>query len=143
MATNLFGIKPLKIKPINIYGYQTNSSKRKPIKKGIRDKVWLKYMRDKTQGKCYCCRIKLIHFTDFEVGHDKSVYAGGSDHINNLRPICRGCNREMGTKSIEWWRKKYYAKPTSKPKSVKKKKIKRRVSNYNPFGSFTPPKIRF
>jgi len=143
MTNNPFGIKPIKIKPINIYGNSQTSSGRKPISKGLREKVWIKYMKNKVQGKCYCCRIKPIHFTDFEVGHDKSVYAGGSNHINNLRPICRSCNREMGTKSIEWWRKKYYAEPTSKPKSVSKKPTRKKSSGQTWINPLTGRKEKF
>lgn len=103
------------------------SSKRKKISKGLREKVWIKYMKNRVQGKCYCCRIKPIHFTDFEVGHNKSVHAGGQNHITNLRPICRSCNREMGIKSIEWWRKKYYGEIKPKKKQIKKKTTKKKV----------------
>jgi len=80
---------------------------RKAIDKGLRELVWMKYMKGKQQGKCYCCRIKPIHFLGgFEVGHNKAVARGGQNHISNLRPICRSCNRGMRTKSIEWYRKK-------------------------------------
>ncbi len=82
---------------------------RKKINKDLREKVWLKYMKNKVLGKCYCCKIKPIHFTDFEVGHNKAVSKGGSNNINNLRPICRSCNKGMGTKTIEWYRNKYYS----------------------------------
>jgi len=108
--------------------YGKKSKKRKTINKGLREKVWIKYMGNKVQGKCYCCRIKPIHFTDFEVGHNKSVYSCGTNNINNLRPICRSCNREMGVKSIEWYRNKYYSKPKTRTKIKKqptKKTIKR------------------
>lgn len=106
-------------------------SVRKKINKTLRDLVWMKYMKNKAQGKCYCCKIKPIHYIDFEVGHNKSVAKGGKNHINNLRPICRSCNRGMGTKSIEWYRKKYFTDPVNKKtkrKSPKRKTIKRRSS---------------
>jgi len=112
--------RPIKEKP-----------KRKTINKDLREKVWLRYMKNKTEGKCYCCRIKPIHFTDFEVGHNISKANGGSDNILNLRPICRSCNRGMGTKSIEWYRNKYYSTPkeTSKKKAVKKKATKKKTTS--------------
>ena len=102
--------------------------KRKPVSKSLRDAVWLKYMKNKAEGKCYCCRIRPIHFTDFEVGHNKAVAKGGYDHISNLRPICRGCNRGMGTKSIEWYRKKFFAKPTKKKRKKAEKRRKKKTA---------------
>lgn len=123
-------------------GYGTKTKPiRKAISKDLREKVWLKYMKNKVQGKCYCCRIKPIHFTDFFVGHDKSVFAGGTNHINNLRPICRSCNLGMKTKSIEWYRNKYYANPKTKPTRKKRKPNKKKprskkqdgIFNYNPW----------
>ncbi len=95
---------------------------RKPIRKGLRDKVWTNYMGKRFQGLCYCCKIEPITVNNFEVGHNKSVYSGGSNNINNLRPICRSCNREMGTRSIEWWKKKYYSKKKAKPKKARRRK---------------------
>ena len=109
------------------YGYGAKPKPiRKAISKDLREKVWLKYMGNRTQGKCYCCKIKPIHYTDFFVGHNKSVFSGGNNHINNLKPICRSCNLGMKTKSIEWYKKKYYSKPSKKPKrKVARKKIRR------------------
>jgi len=121
-------------KNFNIVGNTKVSlkNKRKPIGKALRDIVWVKYMGNKTQGKCYCCRIKPIHFTEFEIGHNRAVSRGGENHINNLRPICKSCNKAMRTKSIEWWKKKYFAKPTTKKPRAKKKRTARK--SYNPFG---------
>jgi len=90
---------------------QTIIHNRKTINKNLRELVWFKHMGNKVQGKCYCCKIKPIHFTDFEVGHNKAVSIGGQNNIENLRPICRGCNKGMKTKSIEWYKKKYFDKP--------------------------------
>jgi 5-methylcytosine-specific restriction endonuclease McrA len=107
----------------SIWGDSPKNNTRKPIGKPLRDQVWLMYMKNKPEGKCYCCRMRSIHFTDFQVGHNKAVAKGGKDNISNLRPICGPCNRGMGTKSIEWYRKKYFAKPT-KRKSKKSKKTR-------------------
>jgi 5-methylcytosine-specific restriction endonuclease McrA len=115
-------------KDIDIMGGH-RSTKRKPIGRSLRHQVWLKYMHKKAEGKCYCCRIRTIHVTDFQVGHNKAVAKGGKDHISNLRPICGVCNRGMGTKSVEWYKKKYFAKPKPKKKTVKKKTTKRKSNN--------------
>ena len=89
-----------------LWGKKSKSTRRK-IDKNTRDAVWIKYMGNKVEGKCYCCKIRTIHITNFQVGHNKAVAKGGKDNINNLRPICAPCNRGMGTMSIEQYRKKY------------------------------------
>lgn len=133
MSINNFGFKPIKIKPISFgppFGLKKSSESRKTLGKPLRDQVWLKYMGNKAQGKCYCCRIRMIHVTDFQVGHNKAVAKGGKNNISNLRPICGPCNRGMGTKSVENYRKTYFA--TGGKKKSTKKGIKRglRKSNY-------------
>ncbi len=123
MPRNTLGIsfKPVKI-GYSPFGLPPNKDKgRKPIGKSLRDQVWLNYMGNKAQGKCYCCRIVPIHITNFQVGHNKAVAKGGKNNMSNLRPICGTCNRGMKTKSIEWYKKKYFSngggtrKPTKKP----------------------------
>lgn len=93
------------------------TEKRRPIDKNTRDAVWLKYMGNKVEGKCYCCKIRTIHVMDFQVGHNKAVAKGGSDNVSNLRPICSSCNRGMGTMPIEKYREKYFM---SQPNMSKK-----------------------
>jgi len=111
----------MKIGPKGIYWEEKRERKKLP--KDVRDQVWDRYIgATKTTGKCYCCRWRPITYRDFEVGHNKSKFEGGRDHINNLRPICKGCNRSMGTKSIEWYKNKYYGKKKPKKRAVKKKK---------------------
>ena len=122
MATN----NMFKIKPYGIY--PKSKPARKPISKGVRSNVWTKYMGKKYQGTCYCCKIEPITVNNFEVGHNKSVYSGGSNNINNLRPVCRGCNRAMGTHSIEWWKKKYYGTKKTKPKPKKARRRRPKIA---------------
>ncbi len=88
--------------------FEDDKPKRRKIDKNVRDAVWLKYMGNKAEGKCYCCQIRYIHITDFQIGHNKAVAKGGTDHINNLRPICGPCNRGMGTISIERYKQTHF-----------------------------------
>ena len=98
-----------KIKEISEPVSKEKSGKRKPIPKAVREQVWDKYMKATERvGKCYCCGWRPITDSDFEVGHNKAVAKGGRDHINNLRPICKSCNRSMGTMSIEVYKRKYH-----------------------------------
>jgi 5-methylcytosine-specific restriction endonuclease McrA len=99
--------------------------KRTTIPKAIREQVWEKYIgRTKRVGKCYCCKWRPITESDFEIGHNKSVAKGGKNNIGNLRPICKPCNRSMGTMTIEAYKKKWHETPKTEVK--KKPKVKRR-----------------
>jgi 5-methylcytosine-specific restriction endonuclease McrA len=74
----------------------TTASKR--TRKANRHLVWNKYIgADLFQHNCFCCKRNRITVTDYESGHVQSVATGGSDELDNLRPICRQCNRSMGT----------------------------------------------
>lgn len=97
------------------------SKKRSSCPKTVKETVWRKYFRNEMSGKCYVCG-KAINFTDFEVGHNKPFTKGGKWNINNLRPICRTCNRSMGTTSIEAFKRKYFTKnPVKKKKTGRKR----------------------
>ncbi|MDD4121177.1 MAG: HNH endonuclease signature motif containing protein [Clostridia bacterium] len=106
--------------------FDKDKTKRRKIDKNTRDAVWLKYMGNKAEGKCYCCQIRTIHITDFQVGHNKAFAKGGNDDIGNLRPICGPCNRGMGTMSIEKYKQKYFKDPVASTtkKPDKKEPIK-------------------
>ena len=92
--------------------------KRKPIPKYKRDMVWNKYIgAAKSEGECYACK-KPIHIQEFEVGHNRAKAKGGSDEIDNLRPICHTCNKNMSTMSIETFKVKVLGKPKGGTKSV-------------------------
>ena len=144
MARNVYGLTL----PTRGFGLALHSkrakSKRKSIGKQLRDHNWIKYMGNRVQGKCYCCKIIPIHFTNFEVGHNKSVYRGGNNHINNLRPICRTCNRKMGTRSIEWYRNKFFTKPNKKVKVNRKiKRAKPRNTGFGLTDNIKFPEVNF
>ena len=129
MTKNSFG---LNIKPVNFLGINKSSSKRKPCPKAVREAVWRKYNGNKMNGRCYVCNAPIT-FTNFELGHNKAYSKGGKCTIGNLRPICRSCNRSMGTMSIEAFKKKYFSKKKPMKKKTVRKKTKRKV--INPFSS--------
>jgi len=103
-------------------------AKRKSIPKAVKEKVWFKYFGHRMNGKCYACR-RPISFTNFEVGHNKPRSKGGKDTVSNLRPICRSCNRSMGTMSIETFKRRYF----STKKTTKKRKTMKVKAVINPF----------
>ena len=77
--------------------------KKQKIPQKLRNSLWLKYVGEKTNGICYCCRKNTITVfsgekNTFEAGHIKSEYNGGKIIIGNLLPICKKCNRSMNVK---------------------------------------------
>ena len=79
----------------------TTAKNRKPLPSCVRDSVWNHYIgEDINKHRCMCCKKVLISNRRFEVGHVLSVKEGGTDEINNLRPICSPCNHSMGTKNM-------------------------------------------
>ncbi len=70
------------------------------ITKRISNAVWNKYIgRDNAYGKCYSCKDK-ISIQHFECGHLISHKNGGETEINNLRPFCSECNRQLGSNNF-------------------------------------------
>lgn len=45
---------------------------------------------------------------DWEAGHIMSVKEGGTDTLDNLRPICKSCNRSMGTENMDAFKARCY-----------------------------------
>jgi len=63
--------------------------------------VWNTYIGNNIAiHKCTCCKTRYIKNTDFHCGHIEAKSKGGSDTIDNLRPICQKCNHGMGTKNM-------------------------------------------
>lgn len=74
------------------------------IKKPLRRAVWTKRNTESLSGVCYACN-KSIHYDDFECGHIVSVFAGGGTNVDNLEPVCRMCNGDMGIDNLEEFKK--------------------------------------
>jgi len=73
--------------------------------------------------------------SDFEVGHNKPFAKGGEWNINNLRPICRTCNRSMRTMTIEEFKKKFFGK---KERKVLKKQTEAKRENVSTLNKKAP-----
>lgn len=80
---------------------------KRQIPQAVRNAVWLKYMGEVHNGKCYCCKFETISKGVFECGHVISDKNGGKITLDNLRPICSLCNRSMGTRDMNDFIKEY------------------------------------
>ena len=79
----------------------TKTLRRKTLPVSVRDSVWNHYIGDDiNKHRCLCCKKVIITNRQFHVGHVISVKDGGTDEINNLRPICAPCNHSMGTQNM-------------------------------------------
>lgn len=84
----------------------TSNSKIK-IPRALREQVWLHYIGQKYNSKCYVFWCKnIIDVFNFQVGHNVPESKGGATLLENLRPICSRCNQGMGNQySIDEWDK--------------------------------------
>ena len=79
----------------------------KQIPKNIKSMVWNKYIgREKGIGKCYVCKGEL-DAKHFEAGHIIARANGGENSVENLRPICSLCNKSIGSKNMDKFKKSY------------------------------------
>jgi 5-methylcytosine-specific restriction endonuclease McrA len=79
----------------------------KNMPKLIKSLVWDKYIgKEKGVGPCYVCN-NNIDSKHFELGHIQAKAKGGSDEVDNLRPICSLCNKSIGTKNMDEFKKEY------------------------------------
>jgi hypothetical protein len=88
------------------------------ITKKISNAVWNKYIgRDKANGQCFDCK-RIINVQHFECGHLKSHKNGGQTDLENLRPFCPECNRQLGSADFIEKTKDSNKKSTKKDKNV-------------------------
>lgn len=80
------------------------------IPKTVKDNLWDQHFgKEAGIGKCYCCNAE-INSKKFDCGHIISVADGGTNNIDNLKPICSTCNKSMGTQNMETFKKEYFEK---------------------------------
>lgn len=75
--------------------------KKKKLSYATRVSCWNKYV-GMTVGEtlCLCCKFNTITQMNWECGHIVAESCGGSNDIENLRPICRHCNNDMGAENM-------------------------------------------
>ena len=117
------------------YKPKVTKKKRSAIPKALKNEVWDNSIgREKGVGHCYCCS-KEIDSKHFECGHIVAVSNGGTNAIQNLKPVCSLCNKSMGSKNLEEFKQNYMAHVMAPNKTGAKK------SSYqlNSFGSTILP----
>jgi hypothetical protein len=73
---------------------------KKRITKKLKKEVWIREFGSKKEGKCPYKNCKnLIYYHDYSCGHVISEYNGGETSIENLRPMCYGCNNKLGKRN--------------------------------------------
>lgn len=92
---------------------QPTKPKRKAIPKAVKDSVWdTTFGASKGIGKCYVCDSE-INSKCFDCGHIIAVSNGGDNSKDNLKPICSTCNKSMGTKNMEEFKKEHFSSKTN------------------------------
>mmetsp|Transcript_3762 Transcript_3762/g.5663 ORF Transcript_3762/g.5663 Transcript_3762/m.5663 type:complete len:391 (+) Transcript_3762:730-1902(+) len=79
-------------------GRQTRDlQNRRPIPAAVKNAVWDRWNGRLGFAPCFCCRRQEIRMSSFHCGHVVARSRGGSDSVENLRPICQACNSSMGS----------------------------------------------
>ena len=79
---------------------------RTALPKAVREQLWLRDVGKKFETDCSVkwCKNKINVF-DFTVGHNYPVSKGGTNDLDNLKPICSRCNSSMGNRyTIDDWK---------------------------------------
>lgn len=101
-----------------------NKPKKKTIPKALRDKIWDVNFGDSMKGNCYCCTKQISYKTDYECGHVVAESKGGTTTEDNLKPVCKTCNKSMKTTNMEEFKGLFKVhvveKKTETPASEKK-----------------------
>lgn len=79
----------------------------KNIPRAVRIEVWNKYNGNKIIAKCFVGCGENISINNFICRYDITIKNGGSNEIQNIRPICRMCSRSIRAMNISDFMKKY------------------------------------
>jgi len=88
---------------------KSSTSSKKRVPKKLKTDTWNKYIgRKHGEALCICCRADCIGQSNFHAGHIISEFNGGKITVDNILPICAGCNSSMGTKNMDSFIKEHY-----------------------------------
>ena len=81
---------------------EAKKNKKDAIPKILKDLCWYTWVgKTVASHTCLCCERMEIRMNSFECGHVLAEAKGGQLSVDNLRPICGGCNRSMGSENLE------------------------------------------
>lgn len=100
---------------------KNNEEKRPTISKDMRSRIWMRDCGDVLNSKCYVCKGKMTSI-NFEVGHIISFKNKGKTSDENLKAICQTCNRSMGSKNMEEYKKERF--PNEMKENIEVKQLK-------------------
>ena len=86
---------------------KNNTYKRKQLPKSVRMNVWTQNVGEVYTADCFMNCGNKITIQNFECGHIVAVKNGGSNMIDNLKPICSLCNKSMGATNLYEYAKFY------------------------------------
>ena len=72
---------------------------RKSVPKALRMKLWTNTFGETFNGSCYVCNTTL-NITNFEAGHIVAQSNGGKTTIDNLKVVCKLCNKSCGSDNL-------------------------------------------
>lgn len=83
-----------------------------PLPRQVRMRLWKIHHGLLAEGPCYVCQ-STISILDFQAGHVIAQSNGGSNTVENLRPICQACNLKMATQNLEDFKMEFYPGKTT------------------------------
>ena len=103
---------------------------KKKIPKKIKELTWYKYIgKEIAVSLCMCCNETEICQMNFHCGHCVSEANGGSLEVDNMRPICSGCNGSMGSMNMNDFIKKFKLSGKIIEPVIVQKNFKKQINN--------------
>lgn len=96
-------VKRIRVNEINLDQF---SNVRKKIPLILKNNVWKKRNGNSMEGKCYVCD-EMLCYENMECGHIVPHVQKGEITLDNLEPICKMCNRDMGAMNLNDYKQLY------------------------------------